>query len=114
MRLLYLTSLLIGVFGQRAVYNASHGPTGFALDKYHSFAEIKSYVENTIGAYENVTVETIGQTYENNDLLAVIIDDHQVKGLHFLTFFGLISYVRYYYFFIVRMKRTPLCQTMTI
>merc|ERR1712168_341083 len=76
MRLLYLTSLLVGVFGQRAVYNASHGPTGFALDKYHSFAEIKSYVENTIGAYENVTVETIGQTYENNDLLAVIIDDH--------------------------------------
>jgi len=76
MRLFYLASLLIGVFGQRALYNASHGPTGYALDEYHTFAEITDFVVNTIGAYDNVTVEVIGQTFENNDLLAVIINDH--------------------------------------
>ena len=39
---------------------------------------VKDFVENTIGAYDNVTVEVIGQTFEENDLLAVIIDDHPV------------------------------------
>ena len=41
MWLFYLASLLGGVLGERALYNASHGPAGYALDEYHSFAEIK-------------------------------------------------------------------------
>ena len=36
MWLFYLASLLGGVLGERALYNASHGPAGYALDEYHS------------------------------------------------------------------------------